>query len=130
MDATKNVSVRLFLTGDGQVAASLAGLEQKGKAAFGAITTTAKGTLPVLQAFVPLLGVASAAGFASFVAGAVNSAAALGDQAEQLGVNVEKLQAYRFAATQSGAAASDMDRALAKFNVTLGEAARGNEDAQ
>jgi ribosomal protein S11 len=77
------------------------------------------------------VGVAlSAINLTQFTMQSLKAAAELGDMADRLGVNVEKLQEYRFAATQAGASIEDMDKALTKFAVVLGDAQRGEEQAQ
>jgi hypothetical protein len=77
------------------------------------------------------VGVAlSAVNLTQFTMQSLKAAAELGDMADRLGVNVERLQEYRFAATQAGASIEDMDKALTKFAVVLGDAQRGEEQAQ
>lgn len=77
------------------------------------------------------VGVAlSAMNLVQFTNDGLKAAAQLGDMAEQLGINVERLQEYRFAATQAGASVEDMDRALTRFATVLGDAQRGQADAQ
>lgn len=72
----------------------------------------------------------SAVNLTQFAMDSLKAAAQLGDMAEQLGINVERLQEYRFAATQAGASVQDMDRALTRFATVLGDAQRGQVDAQ
>lgn len=55
---------------------------------------------------------------------AVKYADDLGDTATALGLNVEKLQELRFAAVQSGVAQEEMDRALMRLNVAIGDGVR------
>lgn len=69
------------------------------------------------------VGVASAAVLRGAQA-AVQYADDLGDTAAALGLNVEKLQEYRYAATQSGLSAQEMDATLAKLNLQIGSAVR------
>ena len=52
-------------------------------------------------------------------------AAALGEQAVQLGVTTSELQRYRFIATQVGIDQDVMDKGLAKLSITLGDLANG-----
>ena len=47
----------------------------------------------------------------------------------QLGISVEKLQAYQFAASQSGVDTETLNKALNKFNIEIGEAAVKSPDA-
>lgn len=53
---------------------------------------------------------------------AVNTVGGLGEQAKQLGVNTEALQAYRYAASQTGVETGEMDQALAQLTRRLGDA--------
>lgn len=52
----------------------------------------------------------------------------LGEQAEQIGVNTEQLQAYRFAAAQAGIDSETLGGALTKLQKAMGTAADGNKD--
>jgi hypothetical protein len=75
------------------------------------------------------LGVTGAAVVAAttlFVKASVNLGATLNDQSERLGVNVEALQALRFAAEQAGLKATTLDQALARLNVAASKAASGS----
>jgi hypothetical protein len=56
---------------------------------------------------------------------AVDSAGAIGEQAQQLGVTTDALQEYRYAATQVGLSAEEMDTALAQLTRRVGDAAGG-----
>lgn len=57
-------------------------------------------------------------------------ASSLDEQAEQVGVGVEALQAYRAAAIESGTGAETMDRAIAKLTQRIGQASAGTGDAR
>lgn len=52
----------------------------------------------------------------------------LGEQAQQLGVNSDQLQAYRLVAVQAGMSVEQMDTALVKLAKTMGDAAEGGKD--
>lgn len=52
----------------------------------------------------------------------------LGDQAEQIGVNTDQLQAYRLAGAQVGIEAEQMDGAITKLARSMGSAADGNKE--
>jgi hypothetical protein len=88
----------------------------------------------------PAAGVIESLGVAGLAAGAalgvlavsLNQARAamdmadeLSDSAAKLNVNVETLQEYRFAVRAAGGELTDADKALAAFNVTLGQAQAG-----
>lgn len=49
----------------------------------------------------------------------------LADTSERLGIAVEKLQEYRYAAAQAGESTADMDKALFNFTENVGEAQQG-----
>jgi LAS superfamily LD-carboxypeptidase LdcB len=53
---------------------------------------------------------------------------AIGDLAEQTGATVESIQILRYAAQQTGSSVEQMDTAMAKFAVNLGEAQKGSGD--
>lgn len=54
-------------------------------------------------------------------------ASSLGEQAQQLGVTTDALQEYRFAATQTGLSAEEMDQALGQLTRRIGEGASGTK---
>lgn len=56
------------------------------------------------------------------------SAGDLGEQAEQLGVNTDQLQAYRLAGAQAGIETEQMDQAIMKLARSMGEANAGNKE--
>lgn len=56
------------------------------------------------------------------------SAGDLGEQAEQVGVNTDQLQAYRLAAAQAGIQSEQMDTAITKLAKSMGSAADGNQE--
>ena len=78
-----------------------------------------------------LVGVAAAAaalyGLQRMVKSSFENATALKDSAAQLGVNVEQLQAYRYAAEQSGVSVSEFDRSIEFLSRSIGKAALGAE---
>ncbi|WP_428673715.1 hypothetical protein [Reyranella sp.] len=74
-----------------------------------------------------------AAGFVSVAAAqrlfaTAMKAADLGEQAEQVGVNTDQLQAYRLAGAQAGIETGQMDAALTKLARTMGAAADGGKE--
>lgn len=60
---------------------------------------------------------------------AIDAAGELVDTADQLGVTIETLQELRFAASQSGVGAAELDQALLKLQTRIGEFNRGDEAA-
>lgn len=67
-----------------------------------------------------LLGLAGAAGLGALVHNSLNAAAAIDDVAQKAGVSTAFLQQMRYAASQSGASASDLDDAVTRLNRRLG----------
>lgn len=65
----------------------------------------------------------------AFVAGAIESGAALDDLAHKIGVDVAALQELQFAAGMSGASAEQMAQGLGFLTRTAAEAATGNKAA-
>ena len=59
---------------------------------------------------------------------AVDTAGGLGEQAAAAGVSTTALQEYRFAATQVGLSAQEMDNGLAQLTRRLGDAALGAKE--
>ncbi len=53
----------------------------------------------------------------------------LGEQAEQIGINSDQLQAYRLAGAQAGIASEEMDKAVTRLARTMGSAKEGNQQA-
>lgn len=54
-------------------------------------------------------------------------ASSLGEVAQQLGVTTDALQEYRYAATQVGLSAEEMDQALSQLTRRIGEAGNGTK---
>lgn len=91
------------------------------------------------RSFTSVEGAALAVGGGVAIAGvallkgaetAVRYADNLNDAAVALGLNVEKLQELRFAAAQNGVSQEEMDRALMKLNLSIGDAVRNGGAAQ
>lgn len=81
------------------------------------------------------------AAFAGFLAGgvaigaldnlaksALRAGGAIDDASKTAGIGAAALQEYRFAAQQSGIEIEQLDKAIAKFVINLGEARRGNKE--
>jgi hypothetical protein len=69
-----------------------------------------------------MIGVAAITGFAKNL---LTTADRLQKVGLQLGISVEKLQAYQFAASQSGVNTEALNSALKKFNINIGKAGEG-----
>lgn len=67
-----------------------------------------------------LLGIAGATGVGALIGNSLEAAAAIDDVAQKAGVSAGFLQEMRFAASQSGASARDMDDAITRLNRRLG----------
>jgi hypothetical protein len=75
-----------------------------------------------------LVGLA-ATGFAAVIKGAIDAGGAIFDMSQKLKISTEALGALHFAATQLGASAGAVDNALAKMNITMGNAIGGSKAA-
>ncbi|OYY40452.1 MAG: hypothetical protein B7Y08_18480 [Rhodospirillales bacterium 24-66-33] len=102
-------------------AMSMKGVGAAGTAAAGsvALLTRALGPLSVLL-------LAAAAARKVFTAGL--NAGNLGEEAEQVGLNTDQLQAYRLAGAQAGIQAEQFDAALTKLTRTVGAANDGSKE--
>jgi hypothetical protein len=89
--------------------------------------SSAMGTLAGgMAALGPALGLGA---LVTGVTRALSSMDALGDMADRIGVNVEKLQELQHAASMSGAGAEQLEQGLRFLNRRLGESAAGEEAA-
>jgi len=79
-----------------------------------------------LSAFTGALSVGA---LAAMTREALDFAGALNDASQASGVGVESLQELRFAASQSGVEADNLDKALARLTKRIGEAAAGEDEA-
>jgi|GEM_PF-752749 len=83
----------------------------------------------VTRALAPVAAALSAAAVAQRVWNAGMEAANLGEQAEQIGLTTDALQAYRLAAAQNGVEAAQLDTAMMRLTKSMGEANGGSDDA-
>lgn len=83
----------------------------------------------VTRALAPLAAALSAAAIAQRVWQAGMEAANMGEQAEQIGLTTDALQAYRLAAAQNGVEVAQLDTAFMRLTKSMGEAAGGSDDA-
>lgn len=67
--------------------------------------------------------------FTSFVTGAASAVASVDDLSNRTGVAAATLQAYQFAADQSGVSIETFGKAIQKLLINLGEAQTGNKTA-
>lgn len=74
------------------------------------------------------LGAGIAVGaFIALSKGALDLAASLKDTSQQVGINVESLQALHYAATQNGSSVESMNKALEKLRLNTQAAVEGNK---
>lgn len=85
------------------------------------VASTVKGIFSFRNALVGLAGVVVIGSLRRIV----KEVSQLQDTADKLGITVEALQAYRFAAEQTGVATQTLDMALQRFTRRLGEAQAG-----
>lgn len=124
----KKVSAELKKTGDQgkRTQQDLGGLG----GSFSRIATAASAALGPLSGLLATVGVGLGIGAA--VSGFMRLADAvgnLGEQADQVGVSIESLQAWQALGVQFNVTSEGMATALTRFTRTLGEAAEGNEEA-
>jgi hypothetical protein len=85
-------------------------------------------TIEISRVFVS--AITSAAGsFQSLVVGSASAVAAVDDLSKRTGVSASALQAYQFAADQSGVGLETFGKGIQKLTVNLGEAQTGNAAA-
>ena len=70
-----------------------------------------------------------AGAFNSFVAGSAAAVASVDDLSKRTGVSTQTLQAYQFAAEQSGVSVETFGKGVQKLGINLGEAQTGNKSA-
>jgi hypothetical protein len=85
--------------------------------------------LALTRSFGALIPALSVGAILSFGKAALDSAGGIGELAEQLGVSTDALQAYQFAATQSGVKSEELNVGLSRLTRTVGDAANGNTEA-
>ncbi len=83
----------------------------------------------ILSTRTLMASLAGGAGIGLLVRNALTLADNLQESAERLGLNVEALQAFRFAADQSGIGAETFDRSIERLNRTLADAREGDREA-
>lgn len=95
---------------------------KKAEAAFGKMGNA----VSLVNSAIAALGAGAAIGaLARLGKGALDTAGALNDLSERLGVGVEKLQAFRYAGSLAGIEQAKVDSGLTKFAANIGKAAQG-----
>jgi hypothetical protein len=69
-------------------------------------------------------------GLKKLISSTVTYGDAIGKTGDKLGINVEKLQEYQFAAERSGVSTETLNMALQRFGRRVGEAAKGTGEAK
>ena len=82
-------------------------------------------TIEISRAFLSAV-TSAASSFQSMVVGSSNAVAAIDDLSKRTGVSSAALQAYQFAADQSGVSIETFGKSLQKLTINLGEAQTGN----
>lgn len=97
-------------------------------ASFGGRLT--EGFAQARASFVGMVAAMTVGSLTSALSGAVQQLTALADAAGQVGLTAQQLQALQLSFREAGAGAGVAENAVSKFNDLLGDAQRGNEDAQ
>lgn len=66
----------------------------------------------------------------SYIGSVFDAVSGLGELSDQLGIDVEYLQAYQYAAGQSGASSDELNAAIQRLSRTIGDAVDGDQTAQ
>ena len=82
-----------------------------------------------LTKYVTLPVVAAGTALSALTIKTANTVDEINDNAKKLGISVEALQKYEYAAKLLGSSTEDMDKALSKTNSILGAIASGNGDS-
>jgi hypothetical protein len=82
-------------------------------------------TIEISRAFLSAV-TSAASSFQSMVVGSASAVAAIDDLSKRTGVSSTALQAYQFAADQSGVSIETFGKSLQKLTINLGEAQTGN----
>ncbi len=129
--AESSAEGRAILASVAALQAQRAANEQASKAGgVHVLTTRAAGVASrqLLGVLGPLAAGLSLAAAAGAVWAAGMKAADFGEQAEQVGVTTDQLQAYRFAGAQAGIQTEQMDTALTKLAKAMGAANDGGKE--
>lgn len=99
------------------------GIEVKGKEELDSVDNTVKSLIDKVRNLgAAWLGLRLFEGIGNFLGGTIDAGRSLDLTAEKLGVTVDELERFRFAAGQNGVEVEAADRALMMFNRQLGEA--------
>ncbi|WP_439580528.1 phage tail tape measure protein, partial [Elioraea sp.] len=129
-DATRRLSVRLSVDGAQQMRQELTRTGEAGEQALARIVGGAQRASSALNLLGIGLGALSVGALATFARRAVDAVDGLGELADQLGVWTDALQAFRFAAIETGVRNEELERGLATLTRRIAEAATGERAAE
>jgi hypothetical protein len=129
-DAPRRLSVRLSVDGAQQTRQELARTGEAGDQALQRIVGAAHRASSALSLLGPVLAGLSAGALAGFATRAVDAVGGLGELADQLGVSTDALQAFRFAAIETGVKNEELERGLAALTRRIADAATGGREAE
>ncbi|MBF0325988.1 MAG: hypothetical protein HQL42_13080 [Alphaproteobacteria bacterium] len=99
---------------------------------FAALRGALGGVGGMVAALAPGLGALGAGvglgGLASIVQGAAEAGDALGEMSDRLGIGVEALQGYQYAAMRSGVSNEELEVGFKELNKRIGEAVNGGDE--
>jgi len=129
-DATRRLSVRLSVDGAQQTRQELTQTGETGDRAFQRIVAGAQGASRALSLLGPAISALSVGALANLARRAVDAVGGLGELADQAGVSTDALQAFCFAAIETGVRNEELERGLAILTRRIGEAATGGRQAE
>jgi putative effector of murein hydrolase len=128
-DATRRVSVRLSVDGAQAAKSELRGFGEAGNRSLAQVVTGAQAASTALRLLGPVIGALSAGGLVAFARSALDTIGGLGELADQAGISTDALQAFQFAATQTGISAEELQRGIQALTRRIADAAEGQGDA-
>lgn len=124
---------QITLAAQDATAAAFNSLQQRMKqteiVAAGVQTGMTNGFAALSRALAPLAAAYSAAAVAQKIWNAGMKAANLQEQADQIGLTTDLLQAYRLEAAQNGVSVEQLDTVMMKLTRSMGDANNGSKDA-
>ena len=129
-EQTRRLSVRLSVDNAREARGEIARVGEAGDQAMARIVTGAQRASSALNLFGIGLSTLSAGALAAFVNRAVNAIGGLGEIADQLGVSTDALQAFRFAAIETGVKNEELEKGFAILTRRIAEAASGERVAE
>ena len=111
------IKEKIVITADDKTARAFRSVQRSAKRTGGDLAAMSR-----KMAGVALVGAAAAAGLFLLTKRAIENADAIAKNADAMGINVEALQEYRFAAELSGIETQKFDASLVQFTKRIGEA--------